>query len=123
MHMIVVGISHKTAPVEIREKLAVPESRLGEALGRLCAYPGVKEGLLLSTCNRVEVYAIVEDIEPAQPIDQSADVMVDVLQEPRVHLHLATEDGLESLGTIDAASVLACGRSGDRASVPCRCEP
>ena len=64
MHMIVVGISHKTAPVEIREKLAVPESRLGEALSRLCAYPGVKEGLLLSTCNRVEVYAIVEDIEP-----------------------------------------------------------
>ena len=59
--MIVVGLSHKTAPVEIREKLAVPESRLGEALSRLCAYPGVKEGLLLSTCNRVEVYAIVEE--------------------------------------------------------------
>ena len=32
MHMVVVGISHKTAPVEIRERLAVPESRLGEAL-------------------------------------------------------------------------------------------
>jgi glutamyl-tRNA reductase len=63
MHIIVVGISHKTAPVEIRERLAVPESRLGEALGRLCSYPGIKEGLLLSTCNRVEVYAVVEELE------------------------------------------------------------
>lgn len=63
MHIVVVGLSHKTAPVEIREKLAVPESRLGEALTRLCSYAGVKEGILLSTCNRVEVYAVVEDLE------------------------------------------------------------
>jgi glutamyl-tRNA reductase len=63
MHVIVVGISHKTAPVEIRERLAVPESRLGEALGRLCSYPGIREGLLLSTCNRVEVYAVVDELE------------------------------------------------------------
>jgi glutamyl-tRNA reductase len=63
MHVIVVGLSHKTAPVEIREKLAVPESRLREALSRLCSYPGVREGLLLSTCNRVEVYAVVEELE------------------------------------------------------------
>jgi glutamyl-tRNA reductase len=63
MHIIVVGLSHKTAPIEVREKLAVPESRLGEALHRLCAYPGIKEGVLLSTCNRVEVYAVVDDVE------------------------------------------------------------
>ncbi|CUS36623.1 Glutamyl-tRNA reductase [Candidatus Nitrospira nitrosa] len=63
MHLIVVGLSHKTAPVEIRERLAVPESRLGEALIRLCSYPGVKEGILLSTCNRVEVYSVVDDID------------------------------------------------------------
>ncbi|MCP9455392.1 MAG: glutamyl-tRNA reductase, partial [Nitrospira sp.] len=52
-----------TAPIEVREKLAVPESRLGEALIRLCTYEGVREGLLLSTCNRVEVYAVVDDID------------------------------------------------------------
>ncbi len=63
MHIVVVGLSHKTAPVEIREKLAVPESRLGEALTRLCSYPGVREGIVLSTCNRVEVYAVVDEIE------------------------------------------------------------
>jgi glutamyl-tRNA reductase len=63
MHIVVVGLSHKTAPVEIREKLAVPESRMGEALTRLCSYEGVREGVLLSTCNRVEVYAVVDEIE------------------------------------------------------------
>ena len=63
MHIIVVGLSHKTAPIEVREKLAVPESRLGDALHRLCAYQGVKEGVLLSTCNRVEVYAVVNEVE------------------------------------------------------------
>lgn len=63
MHVIVVGLSHKTAPIEVREKLAVPESRLGEALRRLSAYPGIRESILLSTCNRVEVYAIVDEVE------------------------------------------------------------
>lgn len=63
MNIIVVGLSHKTAPIEIRERLAVPERRMGEALSRLCSYPGIKEGILLSTCNRVEVYAVVEEIE------------------------------------------------------------
>src|SRR5215813_1737105 len=63
MHIVVVGLSHKTAPVEIREKLAVPESRMGEALTRLCSYQGVREGVLLSTCNRVEVYAVVDELE------------------------------------------------------------
>ncbi|HKW86322.1 MAG TPA: glutamyl-tRNA reductase [Nitrospiraceae bacterium] len=63
MNIIVVGLSHKTAPVEIRERLAVSESRLGEALSRLCSYPGIREGILLSTCNRVEVFAVVEHLE------------------------------------------------------------
>ena len=62
-HIVAVGLSHKTAPIEIREKLAVPESRMGEALSRLCSYQGVREGILLSTCNRVEVYAVVDEVE------------------------------------------------------------
>ncbi len=63
MNIITVGLSHKTAPVELRELLAVPESRMGEALKRLMTYPGVKEGMLLQTCNRVEVYAVVDQVE------------------------------------------------------------
>jgi len=63
MHIITVGLSHKTAPVELRELLAVPDSRMGEALKRLMTYSGVKEGMLLQTCNRVEVYAVVDQVE------------------------------------------------------------
>ena len=63
MNIIVVGLSHHTAPVELRERLAVPESRMGEALTRLLSYSSVKEGMFLSTCNRVEVYAVVSNRE------------------------------------------------------------
>lgn len=63
MNIISVGLSHKTAPVELREMLVIPDSRIGEALTRLIAYPGVNEGMLLQTCNRVEVYAVVDEAE------------------------------------------------------------
>jgi glutamyl-tRNA reductase len=51
------GVNHKTAPVEVRERLAIPESRLADALRRFIQYPGVEEGMILSTCNRVELLA------------------------------------------------------------------
>ncbi|MDF2460076.1 MAG: hemA [Nitrospira sp.] len=95
MHIVVVGLSHKTAPVEIREKLAVPESRLGEALTRLCAYQGIREGILLSTCNRVEVYAVVEDLEAGYGRIQEflADAHLSVASEQLTpHLYWQTGD-------------------------------
>lgn len=52
-----IGVNHKTAPVEVRERLAVPESRLPEAVHRLMQYPGIEEGMIVSTCNRVELLA------------------------------------------------------------------
>jgi glutamyl-tRNA reductase len=61
MHLIVVGLSHKTASVEVREKLAFTEQRLQEALLQLKTYPAVQESLILSTCNRVEVCAVVKE--------------------------------------------------------------
>jgi len=61
MNIITVGLNHRTAPVELRERLAVPESRLPEAVARLKGWPGVAEALILSTCNRVELYAVVKD--------------------------------------------------------------
>ncbi|MDX1411783.1 MAG: glutamyl-tRNA reductase [Nitrospirales bacterium] len=60
MNIIVLGLNHRSAPVELRELLAIPESRIREALARLMAYPGIKEAMFLGTCNRVEVYAVVE---------------------------------------------------------------
>lgn len=63
MNIITVGLSHKTAPVEVREKLSFPESKMAEALYRLCNYEGIEESMILSTCNRVEIYAVARDIE------------------------------------------------------------
>lgn len=58
MDYLVVGMNHKTAPVSLREKLALPASALEGALQKLIATDSVNEGFILSTCNRVEVYAV-----------------------------------------------------------------
>lgn len=55
MNFQLLGVNHKTAPVEVRERLAIPERKLPEALQQLLRVNGVGEGLILSTCNRVEV--------------------------------------------------------------------
>jgi glutamyl-tRNA reductase len=57
MSFLLLGVNHKTAPVEVRERLAIPESRLAEAARRLAQHPGIEEGMVLSTCNRVEILA------------------------------------------------------------------
>jgi len=57
MKLLLMGVNHKTAPVEVRERFAIPEPRLPEAMRTLLAQPGIEEGLILSTCNRVEVLA------------------------------------------------------------------
>jgi glutamyl-tRNA reductase len=57
MNFQLIGVNHKTAPVEVRERLAVPDRKLPEALQQLMRVPGVGEGMILSTCNRVEVLA------------------------------------------------------------------
>src|SRR5262249_19061434 len=55
MNFHLIGVNHNSAPVEVRERLALPESRLAEACRRLREHPGVEEGFVLSTCNRVEL--------------------------------------------------------------------
>src|ERR1700720_4554068 len=57
MTIVNVGVSHRTAPAEVLERLAVPSAELGGVLARLHARPGIDEVAILSTCNRVEVYA------------------------------------------------------------------
>jgi len=61
MAIVVLGLNHKTAPVEIRERLHFPEKDLPGPLGLLGALPDVFERLILSTCNRVEIYAVVPE--------------------------------------------------------------
>src|SRR3990172_514025 len=57
MHLAVVGLSHKTAPVEVRERLAFNDEALRAALSTLVGRMNVTEAMILSTCNRVEVVA------------------------------------------------------------------
>jgi len=55
MSFHLIGVNHNTAPVEVRERLALPESRLPEVCKSLCQQEGIEEGMILSTCNRVEL--------------------------------------------------------------------
>ena len=55
MRFQLIGVNHKSAPLEVRERLAIPESRLADTCRDLAAYPGIEEGMVISTCNRVEV--------------------------------------------------------------------
>ncbi len=57
MNFFLLGVNHKTAPVEVRERFAIPESKLPDAVRTLASYPGIEEALIVSTCNRVEIIA------------------------------------------------------------------
>jgi glutamyl-tRNA reductase len=63
MNIAVVGLSHKTAPVEIREKLSVPDDAKERAIAQLKGYPHLEEVAILSTCNRLEIYVIAKETE------------------------------------------------------------
>ena len=56
MNVLIVGLNHQSAPVVVREKLAFEGERLIEGLKGLCELPGVNEAVIVSTCNRVEIY-------------------------------------------------------------------
>jgi glutamyl-tRNA reductase len=75
MSIVVVGLSHKSAPIEVREKLNFPEDTLPDALRKLMTYEGIRESLIVSTCNRVEIYASVQD--SVKGIDRIKQFIVD----------------------------------------------
>ena len=55
MNFHLIGVNHNSAPVDVRERLAIPEEQLPHAIRTLVQQPGVDEGMVLSTCNRVEL--------------------------------------------------------------------
>ena len=63
MHIAVVGLSHRTAPVEVREKLSIPEQSMETSLQALRGHEQVLEASILSTCNRLEIYTLVRHPE------------------------------------------------------------
>jgi len=69
-HIILIGLNHNTAPVELREKIAFSDPELKQALLSLKKKQDINEAFILSTCNRVEILAAVSDIQNAiQSID------------------------------------------------------
>jgi glutamyl-tRNA reductase len=63
MNIVVIGLSHRTAPVEVREKLSIPEPQLEAAIKSLQSCAHVDEVAILSTCNRLEIYVVVTETE------------------------------------------------------------
>ena len=61
MELVCLGLNHKTAPVEVRERFSVGTTRLGEASQNLLEMAGTPEGVVVSTCNRTEFYLAAED--------------------------------------------------------------
>jgi glutamyl-tRNA reductase len=63
MTLTVLGVNHKTAPIELRERIAIGRDELSEVTRALASVPGVAECMILSTCNRVELIATVDSME------------------------------------------------------------
>lgn len=116
MDILLIGLSHHTAPIELREKLAFTPTMLRSALTHFdtthkqAHLSGVSEGVILSTCNRLEIYAWVQDFELAQAaiidfLGQSCDIDPDLFvkhlyvypNEAAVHHLLRVASGLDSL--------------------------
>ena len=92
----VVGLSHHTAPVEVREALAFPRARLPEALASMRAVEGVEEVVILSTCNRVEVYVCAR---AAQGDALVKDLLTNFhgLEAESFERHLYTREGMDAV--------------------------
>ncbi len=64
MYLTVLGINHRTAPVEVRGQVAFPPDQIARALAELIALDGMREAAILSTCNRTEIYCTLDDASP-----------------------------------------------------------
>jgi glutamyl-tRNA reductase len=78
METILIGLSHKTAPVEVREKFCLSKDGVKDSLSKLVCLPGIREGLILSTCNRLEILAVADEKE--DPVGTLKKVMAEMGQ-------------------------------------------
>ena len=63
MSLLTIGVNHTSAPVEVRERMSIPDSVLPDALSTLFATPSIEEAAIISTCNRTEMYCSVDSFE------------------------------------------------------------
>jgi glutamyl-tRNA reductase len=105
VQLVVLGLNHKTAPVTIRECFAFSEEQVKKILARWREYPEIIECVILSTCNRTEVYAMVEDAAEALPLMR--DSLAKLADSPTVasdHLfYLTDEDCIRHLYRVAAS--------------------
>ncbi len=106
MKFLITGVNHRTAPVEVREKLAFDEQSLGPALGELVTQDSVAEGLILSTCNRVEIAITAHNgYDPQAAVDaflcESRHVPLESIQ-PHLY-HLADEEAIRHMFRVAAS--------------------
>jgi glutamyl-tRNA reductase len=78
--LVLLGINHNTAPIEVRERLAIPAERLADATRTLLHQPGVREGLILSTCNRVELLTLQDETSDPETSNVQAKSKTDLLR-------------------------------------------
>jgi len=81
MNFCITGVNHRTAPVEVRERLAFDAGAIGPALTELKRRPGVLEGMILSTCNRVEIALATDD--GTEPAGCAEEFLAETRQAPR----------------------------------------
>ncbi|HEY9720401.1 MAG TPA: glutamyl-tRNA reductase, partial [Oscillatoriaceae cyanobacterium] len=122
MQVVVLGISHQTASVEVREKLSFSERQLLPALSRLLDHPEILEAVILSTCNRTEIYAVTTDTESVhgmlerfwltekkQPLETLFQHAIKAGKQVRTDTNI----GRGSVSVSSAAVELACKHLGD----------
>ena len=66
MNLLIVGLNHRSAPVEVRERLAFPKPQMGEATCQLLGSVPLHEAAIISTCNRVEIYVLTSNLTAAR---------------------------------------------------------
>jgi glutamyl-tRNA reductase len=97
MKLLITGVSHKTAPVEVRECLAFREETLPAALADLKSREGVSEAVILSTCNRVEITLTTEDAADPQAIVDSFLADHKALSAESIGPHLYRHEGRDAI--------------------------
>ena len=114
--IVLVGLNHRTAPVEVRERLAFGNGRLEPALRELIAVPGILEGAIVSTCNRVEVIACGADAAAVGSALPAFLAREHGVADPALATHLYTHADREAVRSSSAMG--RCPQRGSRGRLP-----
>ncbi len=97
MHFIIIGVSHKTAPVDIRERVGIPQERIEEFLTMLVQNEEIQECMIISTCNRVEVCLVVRHSQKALEVVKKILSQKSGIDTGELESYLYTKEGREAV--------------------------